>query len=296
MSNIKATIYKGRKEKLTSDITIVRNLPNPRMKAIGSVVFLDHVVEKTYEPKTPEMPDGGFAHPHRGIATFSYLLEGGVHHLDSAGGEGVVYEGGIQWMNSGNGIIHDEFLPYDFQKTGGKFHALQFWLNLPSKQKAEQPSYLAVQGEDVPQIILSDGTGSLKILLGSYEKQSSQVPNYLEQFMYHIRLNEGKSIDMPTNKDWQYGLYMVNGAVKIDNTIKVSQKEIAELSDFENTVSLKNEGDSPIDVMFFGGEPYAEPMVSYGPFILNSQKEIAAAYTDFQKGKYGQIDYSTVKL
>ena len=295
MSNIKATIYKGKKEKLTSDIAIVRSLPNSKMQAIGSIVFLDHVVEKTYEPKAPEMPDGSFAHPHRGIATFSYLLKGGVHHLDSAGGEGVVYEGGIQWMNSGNGIIHDEFIPYDFQKTGGKFHALQFWLNLPAKQKAEQPFYMAIQAEDVPQANLPNA-GTLRILLGDYEGQSSKIPNYLEQFMYHIRLKEGKSVILPTNKNWQYGLYMVNGSVNIENTIEVSQKEVAELSDFDDTIHLKNKGDEPIDIMFFGGKPYTEPMISYGPFIMNTQKEIAMAYTDFQKGKYGEIDYSTVKL
>lgn len=296
MSNIKATIYKGRREKLTTDITIFRSLPNARMQSVGSIVFLDHIIEKTYDPKTPEMPNGSFAHPHRGIATFSYLLEGGVHHLDSAGGEGKVYSGGIQWMNAGNGIIHDEFLPYDFQQTGGKFHGLQFWLNLPAKIKAKQPDYKAIQGRDVPEINLPDNKGKLRILLGDYQNKKSEIPNFSEQFMYHIQLNPNYSTTIPTNKNWEYGIYVINEAVKIDNTIEISEKEIAELTDFGSTITLKNESDKTIDVMVFGGKPYNEPMIAYGPFIMNSEQEIAMAYRDYQHKKYGEIDYSSVKI
>ena len=293
---MKSTVYKGRKEKLTSDITIYRSLPNVRMKAIGSIVFLDHVVEKTYKPKTPEMPDGSFAHPHRGIATFSYLLEGGVHHLDSAGGEGVVYEGGIQWMNAGNGIIHDEFIPYAFQKTGGKFHALQFWLNLPAKQKVEKPAYLAVQAEDIPEVILPDGVGTVRVLLGDYEQHNSKVPNYLEQFMYHIRLEGKQNISFPTHENWEYGVYMIKGSTSLEDNTQIGQKEIAELTEVGSRIHLENRGEEPIDIMFFGGEPYTETMVSYGPFIMNKMDEITTAYADYEAGKYGEIDYSKVEL
>lgn len=293
---MKAKIYKGRKETLMAGVTISRCLPNPKMKALGSVAFLDHVLEKDYEPKTPEMPDGNFAHPHRGIATFSYLLEGGVHHLDSAGGEGTVYDGGIQWMNAGNGIIHDEFLPYDFQESGGKFHALQFWLNLPPKQKAEKPDYIAVQAEDVPEVKLSDDAGKVRILLGEYKGKKSDVPSYLEQCIFHLHLSAGKEVSFPANNTWEYGLYTIKGKVSLEDSIQVSEKEIAELSDYGQTIVLKNEGSSPIDVMLFGGEPYTNPIVPYGPFIMNSDQEIATAYSDYQNGKYGQIDYSNVQL
>lgn len=296
MNKIKATIYKGRKEQLTSDITIYRSLPNTRMNAIGSIVFLDHIAEKVNAPKTPEEPDGSFAHPHRGIATFTYILDGAVHHLDSAGGEGIVNSGGIQWMKAGNGIIHDEFMPYDFQESGGKFHGLQFWINLPAKHKAEQPDYMAIQSENIPVLQLPDNSGTVKVLLGDFNKEQSKVPNYLNQFMYHIKIAPGKSMSVTTNSQWEYGLYMVKGTVIIENEIEVSEKKIAELTDFNRTINFKNEGENTIDFMFFGGESYIEKMIPYGPFIMNSEREIAQAYNDYQKGEYGEIDYSKVKI
>jgi redox-sensitive bicupin YhaK (pirin superfamily) len=296
MNTIKAIVHKAEKHKLTSEIDIVRSLPNSHSKAIGSVILLDHVVEKTYNPKTKEMPNGSFAHPHRGIATFTYLLDGGVHHLDSNGGEGKVYAGGIQWMNSGNGIIHDEFLPYDLQEKGGTFHALQFWLNLPAKNTAEKPDYMAIQANDVPEVILPNQVGLVRILLGKYQNKESIVPNFLEQFMYHITLNAEKSIELPTNQKWEYGIYVINGEVKIDDEIDVSRKEVAELSEFGERIKISNETNEALDIMVFAGERYTEPMVSHGPFIMNNQNEIAKAYSDYQSGKYGYIDYSKVKL
>jgi len=296
MSKIKATIFRGRKEKLTSEISIIRTLPNTRMTSIGSIVFLDHIAEKVNQPKTPEEPDGGFAHPHRGIATFTYLIDGSVHHLDSAGGEGIVKAGGIQWMKAGNGIIHDEFMPYEFQKSGGKFHGLQFWINLPAQQKAEQPDYLAVQSENIPLIQLEDNKGTLKVLLGEFESKESIIPNYQKQFMYHISLKSGQSIELPTLANWEYGIYMVNGKVVLDDEIKVSQKEIAQLSEFDSNIQFTNQETETIDIMFFGGEPYTEKMIAYGPFIMNTEKEIAQSYADYQNGKYGKIDYSKVRI
>lgn len=189
MSNTKASIYKGRNENVGPSLNIIRGLSNSKFEAIGSVVFVDHLVRQKQLPKTPEVPDGGFAHPHRGIATFTYILEGGVHHLDSNGGEGKVYEGGIQRMKAGNGIIHDEFQPYDLQEKGSFIHGFQFWLNLPAINKKESPDYLAIQGKDVPELNLSNNAGEMRVLLGEYEDEISTIPSYLDQFLGHIKIN-----------------------------------------------------------------------------------------------------------
>lgn len=296
MTHIQARKYKGTMENLTREITILRNLPNFKMRSIGSFVFLDHIIEKEYAAKTPEMPDGSFAHPHRGIATFSYLFEGGVHHLDSAGGEGKVYSGGIQWMNAGNGIVHDEFLPYDFQQSGGRFHGLQFWINLPAKNKAEKPDYRAVQSEDVPELNLAKEAGKLRVLLGAFEGLESQIPNFTEQFMYHIQLNSNDKVRIPANLGWEYGVYPVNGNIVVDDNLTIDGREVAQLFDFGEFIEFHNGGDQSTDFMLFGGEPYGEPMAFHGPFIMNHESEIAGAYRDYQMGKYGEIDYKKVKI
>ena len=294
MSTLKAKIYKGRNE-MVGTTALVRSMPNPKFNAIGSVVFLDHVVEKTHDPKPAELPDGSFEHPHRGIATFTYVIEGGVHHLDSNGGEGIVYSGGIQWMNSGNGITHDEFAPLNLQEKGGKFHAFQFWLNLPAKNKAEKPDYLAVQSEDIAEIQLPNEAGLLRVLLGDYKNSKSIIPAFLGQSIYHIKLAIGKSTQILAKDTWQYGVYIIKGNLSIDNTINVTPLEIAELSDFGKNITLTNKGNEEVDFIFMAGEPYNEPMIAHGPFIMNNEDEIHLAFDEFKKGKYGKVDYSKVQ-
>ncbi len=296
METTKGTIYKGKKDKFTDDINIYRSLPNRYTQAIGSMVLLDHVPEHPIKAKEAEMPDGSFAHPHKGIATFTYLLEGSVHHIDSAGGEGIVHAGGIQWMKAGNGIIHDEFLPYEFQKSGGTLNSLQFWLNLPAKIKAEEPEYIAVQTKSIPEITLPNHKGRLKVLLGEYGTHHSIIPNYLEQFMYHVQLNPKQIFELSINDGWQYGIYVIKGEATIDNTVVVNKMELAELFDLGTGAQIKNDENDTLDIIIFGGEPYTEPAVPYGPFIMNTREEIGKAYSEYQKGKYGYIDYAKVAL
>jgi hypothetical protein len=296
MAPTKANIYKGRNERVGPGLEIVRTLPNASINALGSVVFIDHLVENIIKPKKAEMPDGGFAHPHRGIATFTYILDGGVHHLDSNGGEGKVYKGGIQWMNAGNGIIHDEFTPFDIQENGGKIHGLQIWVNLPKANKKENPDYIAVQGKDVPEISLANNSGKMRVLLGEYGGKASTIPTYLDQLIGHIYLEPGKSADLNANTNWQYGIYAIKGTVKVDNQIELKQYELAELTDFQNQIKLTNEGKESIDIAVIAGEAYRETMVAYGPFVMNTEEEIELAYSDSRKGKYGGIDYSRVQI
>ncbi|MFT4644657.1 MAG: redox-sensitive bicupin YhaK (pirin superfamily) [Planctomycetota bacterium] len=296
MKSTKALFYKGKEERMTPEITIIRGLPNQHFSSIGSIVLLDHIAEKTFLPKTPKMPDGSFAHPHRGIATLTYILDGGIHHLDSNGGEGKVYSGGLQWMKSGNGIVHDEFHPYDFQEKGGLFSGFQFWLNLPAKQKAERPEYIAVQSENINEFVLADNVGVLRLLLGNYQDKTAIIPAYLAQFMYHIKLNPGKAMELPMNENWEYGINAIKGNPKIDNDIILDEKKTAKLYDFSEVMEISNESNETIEFVLFGGEPYLEQMVSYGPFIMNTQEGIAKAYSDYNNGHYNEIDYSKVQL
>src|SRR5688572_9289538 len=164
-------------------ITIQRMLPNRYADKVGPFVFLDYIapaIKETIHKK------GMGAHPHRGIATLTYLLQGEVAHFDSAGNTGKIYSGGAQWMKAGNGIIHDENVNYDSQ-TGSKYiQGFQFWINLPAKNKAEDPAHIAVQANEIPTKTLPGENGWLKVIVGNYEDLSSKIPNYSRQFLYHI--------------------------------------------------------------------------------------------------------------
>ena len=174
-------------------LTIMRILPNRYADKVGPFVFLDHLPPTIKET----VNEGGIgAHPHRGIATLSYILQGEGEHFDSAGNYAKVYSGGMQWMKAGNGIIHDENANYDSQTDSKMVHGFQFWINLPAKNKAEAPAYLALQASDVPQKSLPNESGSIKVLVGNYEELSSKIPNYSEQFLYHIQLEAGKQFSI----------------------------------------------------------------------------------------------------
>ncbi|WP_224995250.1 pirin family protein [Cesiribacter sp. SM1] len=283
------TSTKGTRAKV-AHLEVNRLLPNRYTQAVGPFVFLDHLLPAEQAPKIPQAPTGEFAHPHRGIATFTYLFSGSLEHYDSNGGHGIVEAGGAQWMKAGNGVIHDENPSLQFQLEGGTLHALQFWINLPAKNKAESPEYLALHPHIIPQLILPNYAGTLRIIIGSFEDKTSPVKTYSQQFLYHLQLKAGASFTLDTRAGWEYAAFIPQGEV-ISNSSRYGNSELVVFGSDEAPVSFINPGATVTDIMLFGGEPYWEPVVAQGPFIMNSRLEIAEAYEDYFAGKYGQIEY-----
>ena len=266
-------------------LSIQRMLPNRYANKVGPFVFLDYIAPVVKETITQ---NGIGAHPHRGIATLTYILQGEVEHFDSAGNEAIIRSGGAQWMKAGNGIIHDENLNYDSQTESKFIHGFQFWINLPAKNKAEKPAHIAVQASEVPQKTLPNNDGRIKIIVGNYQELSSKIPNYAEQFLYHIQLKAGKefTIEMADNIEVAAFLPMQNVTL---NDTEFQKGEFVEFDRIAGEIEIKNTSPTTIDILLFGGEEYTEPMVAEGPFVMNSQAEIANAYRDFYTGKYGEI-------
>lgn len=268
------------------DLTIYRLLPNRYTDAVGSFVFLDHIIPKVH---SSSMNSGTGGHPHRGIATLSYIIEGEDEHFDSAGNYAKVYSGGIQWMKAGNGIIHDETLNVDSQTGTDRTHAFQFWINLPSKNKVEKPEYLAIQSDKVPQKPLPNDSGWIKVIVGSYADLKSIIPNYSEQFLYHIHIESGKSFTTFIDEKVEVAAFLPTKNVLL-NDIEFEAGEFIEFDRNAGEIEIENKLPEAADILLFGGEPYTEPIVAEGPFVMNSQVEIADAYRDFYAGKYGEIN------
>lgn len=268
-------------------ITIHRILPNRYANAVGPFVFLDHMGPLTL---TSKMKAGTGAHPHRGIATLTYLLSGQSEHFDSMGNHAIVRSGGIQWMKAGNGIIHDETANPDSETTNPSMHGFQFWINLPSHIKAEQPEYMAIQASEVPRQPLPDNRGWIKVILGSYQQLKSQIPNYSAQFLYHIHLegNQQFSISFPNNTE--VAAFLPVAGARINDT-EFDPGEFVEFNREAGEIDIANSADQPMDILLFGGDPYDEPIVAQGPFVMNTAHEISQAYNDFYSGKYGKIAY-----
>ena len=274
---------------------INRILPNRYADAVGPFVFLDHALPIKHSPDEPhKVVNGRGAHPHRGIATLTYILNGEAEHLDSRGHHAKVNSGGAQWMKAGNGIIHDEVVNIDPQTRDLFTHALQFWINLPAKNKAESPAYLPVQANEVPQQMLIDESGWIKVIAGKYENLVSKIPAFSKQFLYHIHLEAGKQFSITTEKGLEYAAFLPLQNAVINDT-EFTKGEFIEFDRNEGTIEINNPASGgAIDIIIFGGEKYAEPIVAQGPFVMNTQTEIAEAYRDFHDGKYGDIDYSSI--
>ena len=274
---------------------IQRLLPNRYADAVGPFVFLDHALPVTHpDNELRKKANGTGAHPHRGIATLTYLFNGEAVHLDSRGHYAIVHSGGAQWMKAGNGIIHDEVINVDSQLDSNLTHGMQFWINLPAKNKAEVPEYLSLQANEIPKKDLKDNSGWIKVIAGEYEGLSSSIPNYTKQFLFHIHLGGEKQFSVEAEQGIEYAAFlplhnaMINGA-------EYHAGEFIEFDRNEGVIEISNTSASAIDIILFGGEHYSEPIVAQGPFVMNTQHEISDAYNDFYKGSYGEIDYSLVK-
>lgn len=266
-------------------LTINRLLPNRYANAVGPFVFLDYVAPALKEAITK---NGMGAHPHRGIATLTYILQGEVEHFDSAGHTGKIFSGGAQWMKAGNGIIHDENFNFD-SKTDNKYiQGFQFWINLPAKNKAENPEHIAIQAEEVPVKKLNNESGWIKVIVGNYEDLNSKIPNYSQQFLYHIHLEAGKQFSIIMEDKIEVAVFLTsNNAILNDQEFQAN--EFVEFGRKAGEIEIKNTSDVAIDVLLFGGEEYTEEIVAEGPFVMNSKAEICDAYRDFYAEKYGEI-------
>lgn len=270
-------------------LTINRMLPNQYTDKVGPFVFLDYVAPAIKETITK---NGMGAHPHRGIATLTYILQGEEEHFDSAGNYAKIHSGGVQWMKAGTGIVHDGNLNYDSETESKMVHGFQFWINLPAKNKAEKPAHIAIQAEEIPKKDLPNNVGWIKVIVGNYEELGSKIPNYSEQFLYHIQLKAGKQFSISLNDKIEVAAFLTTQNV-ILNDNEFEAGDFVEFGRKAEEIEIKNSVQTTVDFLLFGGEEYTEPIAAEGPFVMNSLAEITNAYRDFYSGKYGEIKLTT---
>lgn len=284
----KQVIYKTRGHRADiGPIEIYRLVSNNYAGHVGHFVFLDYITPFML-PEKRLNPDA--AHPHRGIATLTYILNGEAEHYDSRGHRGTVHSGGVQWMKAGNGIIHNEAVGPD-TKTGGKLaHGFQFWINLPAEEKKKDPAYMALQAEELPLLQLGDHAGTLKVVVGEYGGQASKIPTYAKQYLYHIRLNAGKKWVFPTDNGLEYAAFLPQQDLTI-NGKDYHHRDLIGFDDKGGDIEFTNNLEVEAEFIVFGGEKYTEPYVAHGPFVMSTKEEIQQAHSDYMSGKYGKMVY-----
>ncbi len=271
-----------------SDFLVNRLLPSEHCQKVGPFVFLDHVYPTIQKSPEPDHSIGLNAHPHRGIATFNYLLSGSLEHFDSCNQHGIVDEGGAQWLKAGKGVVHEERPAPEFQRKGGVLHAVQFWINLPSINKLEDPEYKALASGDIPRAQLPNNAGTLKVLLGKSGELVSPLKTFLNEFNYHITLNPKSSFSLDIRKNLESAVFVPADEIHVNGEV-TGKSHLLVLSKDQSTINLYNPGIVEAHAFIFGGSEYLEPMVARGPFVMNCREEIKRAYDDFFEGRYGEI-------
>ncbi len=286
----KQVVYKTRRHRADiGPIEIYRLISNKHVDHIGHFVFLDYI--PPFVHKTPMKVSDDFAHPHRGIATLSYILTGEEEHFDSIGNYEKIHSGDVLWMKSGNGIVHNGTVNPD-SKIGGKLmHGFQFWINLPAKHKKENPEIMALQSEALPLLQLPDNAGTLKVVVGEVAGLASKIPTYAKQYLYHIKINTGKTLTLPTEGGLEYAAFLPQHDLTINDT-KYHSGDLVGFDDKEGDIEFINHSEYEIEFILFGGEKYTEPYVAHGPYVMNTRAEIQEAHNDYMSGKYGKIKYS----
>jgi len=226
-------------------------------------------------------------HPHRGFETVTIVYHGEVEHRDSTGSGGRIGPGDVQWMTAGGGIVHEEFHSEAFTRDGGKLEMVQLWVNLPAKDKLTAPRYQTLLDGTIPTVALPDEAGSLRVIAGDYLGNHGPAQTFTPVDVWDVRLKSGRSTELSLPEGHTLALAVLHGTVLVNGEQVAREADLVMLSREGRSVTL--EANNDVTLLVLSGEPIDEPIVGYGPFVMNSQEEIAQAIEDFNAGRFGQV-------
>ena len=249
-------------------------------------LILDYAAPTEFSPN-PGGRRGVGQHPHRGFETVTIVYEGEVEHRDSTGKGGVIGRGDVQWMTAGSGILHEEFHSERYSREGGPFEMVQLWVNLPARDKMAAPGYQALLDAEIPSVPLADDAGRVRVIAGEFDGHRGPAHTFTPMNVWDVRLGAGRAIDLPQPDGWTTLLVVLDGTVQANGEAVLRKAEVATLSVEGSGLRIEANGDAKL--LLLSGEPIDEPVVGYGPFVMNSQQEIMQAIADFNGGKFGRM-------
>ncbi len=239
-------------------------------------------------PPTAERKGVG-THPHRGFETVTIVYEGEVSHKDSTGQGGTIGPGDVQWMTAGAGILHQEFHSDAFAKQGGDLQMVQLWVNLPAKHKMTAPGYQPILSQSIPEIELSNSSGSIRVIAGDYEGRVGPAKTFTPMNVFDIRLKKGEELVLPASNGWNTSVVVLRGALEAAINPGVIAKDAKMLMFSQDGEGIKVKALEDTAALLLSGEPIDEPIVGHGPFVMNTREEIEQAINDFNRGAFGSI-------
>ena len=246
--------------------------------------LLDYNALTNFPPR--EEPFGVGPHPHRGFETVTIAYKGRVAHHDSRGSGGVIGEGDVQWMTAGSGLLHKEYHEKEYNREGGPFQMVQLWVNLPAKDKMTTPKYQAITNAEMGRVELPNG-GEVEIIAGEFNGVKGPATTFTPVHLINFKPKKGEKIVVPFPASYTTALLAVEGSALINgsDTLPLNNLALFERDGEEFTVEALEDG----IFLLMSGEPLNEPIAQYGPFLMNTQYEIAEAIDDYRQGKFGYL-------
>jgi len=257
------------------------NIPQSR---ISPFLLLDFNAEYDFGPSANVR--GVDVHPHKGFETVTIAYKGSVAHHDSTGNSGIINPGDVQWMTAGAGILHKEYHEKEFSKTGGPFEMVQLWVNLPKKDKSTPAHYQAITAGQMGKAALPGNAGWVNVIAGTFNGIKGPASTYSPVNLFDIKLNKEGEVNLNAPAQYNTALLVVNGSVEV-NGRNIPEHGFVLFGNEGEEITVKAMEDAVL--LFLSGEPINEPVVSYGPFVMNTKEEIQEAIREFQSGKYGEL-------
>lgn len=280
-------VYQAGSHHMVGDGFPVRNMiPGAGVEEqLSPFLMLDYMGPAEFPPTTHRLGVG--EHPHRGFETVTIMYHGKVAHRDSTGSGGVIGPGDVQWMTAASGVVHEELHEKEFAEKGGLLEGVQLWVNLPKAYKMTTPRYQTLLNSDIPTVELEGGAGRLRVIAGEFRGVAGPAKTFSPVHLYDLRLAAGHRMELDLPEGFNSSLFVLHGQVVVNGAQTVEEVRIGLLGQRGERVVLEAKQDATILVL--SGQPIAEPIARYGPFVMNTRDEIIQAVQDYQAGKMGHL-------
>jgi quercetin 2,3-dioxygenase len=255
-------------------------------KQLSPFLMLDFAGPSEFSPA--RTPRGVGGHPHRGFETVTIVYSGEVEHRDSAGNGGSIGPGDVQWMTAGAGVMHEEFHSEGFTKRGGRLTMAQLWVNLPAKDKMTAPQYQAIVSDAIPEVALENAAGRVRVIAGLCAGVRGPASTFTELNVWDVRLKADTTCTLDLPDGHNTILAVLQGRLQIGSGQQLGDADLAILSASGGGVWLRAQKDTTL--LALSGKPIEEPIVGYGPFVMNTRSEIVTAFNDLEAGRFGELE------
>ena len=257
-------------------------------KQLSPFLLLDYAGPAQFAPATQKRGVG--VHPHRGFETVTIVYQGEVDHRDSTGSGGHIGPGDVQWMTAASGILHEEFHSEAFTRNGGTLEMVQLWVNLPAKDKMADAGYQTLLDAQIPSVPLANGAGRVRVIAGDHAGHRGPARTFTPIDVWDVRLAGGRRATFELRDGHTTALVVLRGAVLVNGEQIAREAQLVVFDRAGSTIEVEANGDATI--LLLAGEPIDEPIVGYGPFVMNTAAEIQQAIDDFNGGRFGRIGHA----